>query len=132
MKAMVLNHLVDLSENQNPLEFKDMPKPEPREHEILIKVLASGVCHTELDEIEGRTPPPSFPIIPGHQVIGEVKESGSFQRAPFNRASGPDYFKAAVFYTVNSAAVCRQGCNGMGIFQHGHTIVFSAVDRSRR
>jgi propanol-preferring alcohol dehydrogenase len=44
----------------------------PGDHEIRIRVAACGVCHTELDEIEGRTPPPRFPIIPGHQVVGQV------------------------------------------------------------
>jgi propanol-preferring alcohol dehydrogenase len=42
----------------------------------LLKVLACGVCHTELDEIEGRTPPAVFPVIPGHQVIGMVESIG--------------------------------------------------------
>jgi propanol-preferring alcohol dehydrogenase len=42
----------------------------------LIKVSVCGVCHTELDEIEGRTPPPSLPIVPGHEVIGRVAELG--------------------------------------------------------
>jgi propanol-preferring alcohol dehydrogenase len=56
--------------------MSDLPKPKPADFEVLIKVLACGVCHTELDEIEGRTPPPRFPIIPGHQVIGIVESAG--------------------------------------------------------
>jgi propanol-preferring alcohol dehydrogenase len=40
-------------------------------------VTACGVCHTELDEIEGRTPPPRLPVIPGHQVVGRVADAGS-------------------------------------------------------
>jgi len=55
MKAMVLNAICDLRKNRTPLELVDMPKPEPGEREILVKVTACGVCHTELDEIEGRT-----------------------------------------------------------------------------
>jgi NADPH:quinone reductase-like Zn-dependent oxidoreductase len=53
-----------------------MPIPNPGDHEIRIRVAACGVCHTELDEIEGRTPPPRFPIIPGHQVVGQVDRLG--------------------------------------------------------
>ncbi|MEZ4550526.1 MAG: alcohol dehydrogenase catalytic domain-containing protein [Desulfobacterales bacterium] len=53
-----------------------MPDPEPGPGEILIKVHACGVCHTELDEIEGRTPPPFFPVVPGHQVVGRVTGLG--------------------------------------------------------
>ena len=54
-----------------------MPTPVPSEKEILVEVSACGVCHTELDEIEGRTPPPRFPIILGHQVVGRVIKSGN-------------------------------------------------------
>jgi propanol-preferring alcohol dehydrogenase len=49
------------------LELVDLPKPEPQENEILIKVSACGMCHTELDEIEGRTPS-KFPMLLGHKV----------------------------------------------------------------
>ena len=54
----------------------DLPDPVPREKEILVKVSACGVCHTELDEIEGRTPPPQLPVVLGHQVVGTVTETG--------------------------------------------------------
>jgi propanol-preferring alcohol dehydrogenase len=77
MKAMVLNKIYNLRENRNPLELVDLPDPSPEENEILVKVFACGVCHTELDEIEGRTPPPQFPIILGHQIIGKVEKEGS-------------------------------------------------------
>ena len=77
MKAQVLNKINKMTENANPLELADMPIPVPEENEILVKVSACGVCHTELDEIEGRTPPPRFPVIPGHQIVGRVKERGS-------------------------------------------------------
>ena len=76
MKAMVLKALSSMRENRTPLEPMDMPDPVPGENEILIEVSACGICHTELDEIEGRTPPPMFPIIPGHQVVGRVAGLG--------------------------------------------------------
>ncbi|MCK4297687.1 MAG: alcohol dehydrogenase catalytic domain-containing protein, partial [Candidatus Marinimicrobia bacterium] len=78
MKAMILNAISDLRKNRTPLELVEMLKPEPGEREILIKVTACGVCHTELDEIEGRTPPPKFPVVPGHEVVGKVEEAGSY------------------------------------------------------
>jgi propanol-preferring alcohol dehydrogenase len=77
MKAMVLNQICHLKENPNPLVFTDMPEPFPGDNEIRIKIHTCGVCHTELDEIEGRTPPPHFPIIPGHQIVGMVDKLGS-------------------------------------------------------
>jgi len=53
-----------------------MPYPTLEKCDVLLKVKICGVCHTELDEIEGRTPPSRFPIIPGHQVIGSVEAIG--------------------------------------------------------
>jgi len=77
MKAMVLNKLCSLEENKTPLELVNLPDPVPGEKEILVKVSACGVCHTELDEIEGRTPPPRFPVVLGHQVVGRVEQTSS-------------------------------------------------------
>lgn len=76
MKAMVLNGISDIGENREPLRLADLPDPVPQDGEILIRVSACGVCHTELDEIEGRTPPPTFPMVLGHQVVGEVTDTG--------------------------------------------------------
>jgi propanol-preferring alcohol dehydrogenase len=77
MKAMVLNKLCSLEENHTPLEMMELPKPLPTGKEILVKVSACGVCHTELDEIEGRTPPPHLPVVLGHQVVGRVETTSS-------------------------------------------------------
>jgi propanol-preferring alcohol dehydrogenase len=76
MKAMVIPEIADMKKNREPLQMVELPVPGPKEGEILIKVTACGVCHTELDEIEGRTPPTSFPMVPGHQVVGTVVEKG--------------------------------------------------------
>ncbi len=77
MKAMVIDRICDLIEEQNPLKMVELPKPSIKDREILMKVSACGVCHTELDEIEGRTPPPKLPVIPGHQLVGVVEEVGN-------------------------------------------------------
>jgi len=76
MKAMILKETTDLRENKSPLELADVTAPVPNEGEVLIRISVCGVCHTELDEIEGRTPPPSFPRVLGHQVVGTVEELG--------------------------------------------------------
>jgi propanol-preferring alcohol dehydrogenase len=76
MKAMILKGVSLFSENPTPLIQSELPIPVAGEGEILIEVRACGVCHTELDEIEGRTPPPTFPIILGHQVVGKVAALG--------------------------------------------------------
>lgn len=76
MKAMILQGVSRFAENPAPLVLAEMPEPTLGEGEILIAVSACGVCHTELDEIEGRTPPPVFPVILGHQVVGRVAALG--------------------------------------------------------
>jgi propanol-preferring alcohol dehydrogenase len=77
MKAMLLRKIISLDENRSPLELVDLPVPVPGEGEILIKVSVCGVCHTELDEIEGRTLPSKLPIILGHQIVGRVARQGA-------------------------------------------------------
>jgi propanol-preferring alcohol dehydrogenase len=77
MRAMLLTKVGPLGVNTTPLVASDWPMPAPAVGEILIRVSACGVCHTELDEIEGRTPPPHLPIIPGHQVVGKVETLGA-------------------------------------------------------
>jgi len=75
MKAMVLHRICDLTQTREPLEFAEVPAPVPGSNELLVRVSACGVCHTELDEIEGRTPPPTLPMILGHQVVGIVEQA---------------------------------------------------------
>ena len=77
MRAMLLNATVSMDENPEPLTLAELPRPTPGEGEILVEVSVCGVCHTELDEIEGRTPPPAFPVVPGHEAVGQVVELGS-------------------------------------------------------
>jgi len=77
LKAMLLDRLASLQENPEPLRLAEVPCPEPAVGEVLIAVSACGVCHTELDEIEGRTPPSFLPIVPGHEVVGRVVKTGA-------------------------------------------------------
>jgi propanol-preferring alcohol dehydrogenase len=73
---MILSSIAPLDERPEPLELVERPVPEPGRGELLVRVAVCGVCHTELDEIEGRTPPPSLPVVPGHQVVGMVERVG--------------------------------------------------------
>jgi propanol-preferring alcohol dehydrogenase len=76
MKAMVLRDLAELERNPAPLVLEDRPDPVPSGSAVLVRVSACGVCHTEIDEIEGRSPPPKLPVILGHQVVGRVEATG--------------------------------------------------------
>ena len=110
MKAMVLHHITNLAVNRSPLELIDMPIPVPKEHELLIKVSVCGVCHTELDEIEGRTPPYQMPIIPGHQVIGRVAQAGGAVR----RFTAGDRVGIAWIHSACGACkFCRAGLENL-------------------
>ncbi|HEY6000815.1 MAG TPA: zinc-binding alcohol dehydrogenase family protein [bacterium] len=73
---MVLRALHDLRRERAPLVLEDLPVPAPRAGEVLVRVAACGVCHTDLDVIEGRTPPGRLPLVPGHQVVGTVAALG--------------------------------------------------------
>ena len=64
-----------IEEEPKVLVLKEVPIPEPGPGEVLIEVLACGICRTELDEIEGRRRP-RLPVIPGHEVVGRVVKLG--------------------------------------------------------
>jgi len=74
MKAQILREISPIE--SRPLELVDLPIPRPRLREILVKISACGVCHTELDEIEGRLKP-RLPIVLGHEIVGKVESLGS-------------------------------------------------------
>ena len=76
MKAMVLESLADVKTHPTPLSLADVPEPAIAEGEVRLRVTRCGVCHTELDEIEGRTPPARLPVILGHQVVGTLESDG--------------------------------------------------------
>ena len=106
MEAMVLNGIFSFRENKTPLMLVDMPEPKPAEKEIFIKVSACGVCHTELDEIEGRTPPPAFPVILGHQVVGKVAAIG---KKVTKFRTGERVGVGWIFFACGHCSACLEG-----------------------
>jgi propanol-preferring alcohol dehydrogenase len=106
VKALLLPRIVNLADNARPLQLAALPDPVPRENEILVKVSACGVCHTELDEIEGRTPPPQLPVVLGHQIVGRVVEVGSY----VTRFNGGERVGVAWIYSAcGQCAYCQSG-----------------------
>jgi len=71
MKAMLLNRL------HSRLEWTELRDPQPEAHEIRVKVLACGVCRTDLHVVDGELPDPKLPIIPGHEIVGRIDAIGS-------------------------------------------------------
>jgi propanol-preferring alcohol dehydrogenase len=76
MRAMRLHDLGPMAEQAEPLQLDRVPVPAAGAGELLLRVHSCGVCHTEIDEIEGRAAPSSLPMIPGHQVVGSVVREG--------------------------------------------------------
>lgn len=74
---MLLHEPAELRETTNPLELSAVEIPKPADDEVLIRVSVCGVCRTDLDIVEGRVRAPSYPIIPGHQVVGVVTSTGA-------------------------------------------------------
>jgi len=106
MKAMLLKKISAIGKNRTPLEMAEFPHPVAGEKEILVAVSTCAVCHTELDEIEGRTPPPRFPVIPGHQVVGTVVENGTHAH---RFKQGCRVGIAWIFSACGACPLCRDG-----------------------
>ncbi len=75
MKAWILTTPADVTER--PLQLVDVPVPLMRDDELLVRVLACGVCRTDLHVVEGELPSRLSPVIPGHQIVGRVAAVGS-------------------------------------------------------
>ena len=58
------------------LDFASSPDPTPGQGQLLLQIRACGVCRTDLHLIDGELPDPSLPIIPGHEIVGTVLQTG--------------------------------------------------------
>ncbi len=110
---MLLRKLGPVTPGSGPLDCSDIPEPSLDPGQILIRVQVCGVCHTELDEIEGRTPPPRLPVVLGHQVVGVVEESrpalgGSASESPSSRV-GQRVGVAWIYAACGHCKYCRSG-----------------------
>jgi len=106
LKAMLLEKTGTLHDNGGALRLADVTEPSPGPGEVLIRVSACGVCRTELDEIEGRTPPPGLPVIPGHQAVGVVEKTG---RGVTRHAEGDRVGVAWIFSACGKCPYCLEG-----------------------
>jgi len=108
MKACILRAPAPI--NTAPLEFTDVPVPDPAAHELLIRVNYCGVCRTDLHIVEGELPPRKSPVIPGHQVVGVVEKLGSgARRFPIGARVGV----AWLHRTDGTCAFCRSGAENL-------------------
>ncbi|OQX20302.1 MAG: alcohol dehydrogenase [Desulfobulbaceae bacterium A2] len=108
MRAVVIQHLGRMDGVAAPLVLRRLPRPRPGPGEVLLRVTLCGVCHTELDEIEGRSPPSRLPMIPGHQVVGTVIGHGRDVPAG-TPALGTRVGVAWIGGACGACQYCRQG-----------------------
>jgi len=108
MKAMLLKEIrqIKVEGGTKPLELVDLPVPEPGPKQVLIKVLACGVCRTELDQIEGRIAPPKLPVILGHQPVGVVDALGE---GATRFKLGDRVGAAWIYSSCGQCKFCRRG-----------------------
>jgi propanol-preferring alcohol dehydrogenase len=106
MRAMLLPALCRLDENPHPLQLATVPVPTPGAGEILVRVDVCGVCHTELDEIEGRLPPGRLPAVLGHQAVGRVMALGA---GVTQRQIGERVGVAWIYAACGTCAYCLSG-----------------------
>lgn len=90
----------------NPLTFTDYREPIPGPGELLLRVRVCGVCRTDLHVIEGELPPKKSPVIPGHQVVGIVEETGEGVK---RIAKGARVGVAWLHKTDGTCGYCRRG-----------------------
>jgi len=104
MNAMVLERTRPVEDG--PLQMRDLARPDPQDREILIKVTACGVCHTDLHTVEGDLSLPRLPLVPGHQVVGRVEKVGpGADRFPVGARVGMTWF----YSSCGSCPFCREG-----------------------
>jgi propanol-preferring alcohol dehydrogenase len=89
-----------------PLVARDRPAPVPGPDEVLLRVLACGVCRTDLHVADGDLPPLGHPIVPGHEIVGEVARVGARVTglAPGDRVGVP-----WLGWTCGACEFCRTG-----------------------
>ncbi len=128
MKAMMLRGISPIE--REPLRMEEISDPVPGPGQILLRISACGICHTELDEIEGRLIP-RLPIVPGHQIVGKVVGAGP-GAARFH--TGDRVGIAWIHSACGKCHFCREGSEnlcpdfrGTGCHAHGGYAQFTVV-----
>lgn len=92
------------------LSPEEVPEASPREHEVLLQVLACGVCRTDLHLVDGELPHAHFPITPGHEIVARVIERGAGVQ---NFQIGDRVGVPWLAHTCGVCAYCRAGAENL-------------------
>ena len=136
MKAMQLSNARPVAEN--PLAMVDTAVPQPGPGQILLRVSVCGVCHTDLQTVEGDLDLPRLPIIPGHQVVGMVEKVGEKRTTAIRNGRyqiGDRVGVAWLNWACGHCDYCRRGLENLcpdakftGLHAHGGYAEFMVVD----
>ena len=100
MKAMLLDA------PRRPLRAAEVPRPEPAAGQLLLRVKACGVCRTDLHVVDGELTQPKLPLIPGHEIVGEVEAVGAgVTNVPLGARMGVPWLG----WTCGECDYCRRG-----------------------
>lgn len=94
----------------DPLKVSEIAAPAPIANELLIRVRYCGVCRTDLHVVEGELPPRKLPVIPGHQVVGTVEDSGPQVKTVH---AGARVGVAWLHHTDGTCEYCRRGAENL-------------------
>jgi len=98
MKAM------EMEKPRQPLVLKTVPVPSPADHQVLIKIIACGVCRTDLHVLDGELPNPKLPLIIGHEIVGVVAGKG---KGVIKLSEGDAVGVPWLGYTCGKCKYCR-------------------------
>ena len=102
-----------------PLVLRTVPRPEPGPAELLIEILACGVCRTDLHLVDGELPHPKVPVIPGHEIVGRVVAHGAGVQLP---AIGTRVGVPWLGTTCGHCAFCESGRENLCAEAHFHRL----------
>jgi propanol-preferring alcohol dehydrogenase len=95
-----------LETQREPLLERELPEPRPADGQVLIRVRTCGVCRTDLHVVDGDLTEPKLPLIPGHQIVGEVTECGPLaERYEVGASVGVPWLG----WTCGECRYCRSG-----------------------
>ncbi len=109
MKAMIVHNPGPIL--THALAFTDLPIPEPRAGEVLIKIAVCGVCRTDLHVAEGDLPPHRSPVVPGHEAVGIVARLGAGAKGLLKE--GDRVGVAWLHATCGVCAYCQRGAENL-------------------
>lgn len=114
-------HAMVLEELGKPLVPAELPRPQPQPGQVLVKILACGVCRTDLHVVDGELPNPKLPLVPGHEVVGRIESVGS---PDISLQNGQMVGVPWLAWTCGTCEYCRAGrenlCDQARF--HGYTV----------